>query len=81
MPFHLSMESNSISLFPWQEKAVNRLRPGNILCGGVGSGKTFTSLVFFQRNFADRNLVVITTAKKRDTGDWQRDTSKLGIPF
>jgi len=76
---HLSMESNSISLFPWQEKAVNRLRPGNILCGGVGSGKTFTSLVYFQRNFADRNLVVITTAKKRDTGDWQRDTSKLGI--
>lgn len=73
------MESNSISLFPWQEKAVNRLRPGNILCGGVGSGKTFTSLVYFQRNFADRNLVVITTAKKRDTGDWQRDTSKLGI--
>ena len=76
---HLSMESNSISLFPWQEKAVNRLRSGNILCGGVGSGKTFTSLVYFQRNFADRNLVVITTAKKRDTGDWQRDTSKLGI--
>ena len=79
MPFHLSMESNSISLFPWQEKAVNRLKPGNILCGGVGSGKTFTSLVYFKRNFGDRNLVVITTAKKRDTGDWQRDTSKLGI--
>ena len=76
---HLSMESNSISLFPWQEKAVNRLRPGNILCGGVGSGKTFTSLVYFKRNFGNRNLVVITTAKKRDTGDWQRDTSKLGI--
>lgn len=76
---HLSMESNSISLFPWQEKAVERLKPGNILCGGVGSGKTFTSLVYFKRNFADRNLVVITTAKKRDTKDWQRDTSKLGI--
>lgn len=66
-------------LYPHQEKALDRMRSGSILNGGVGSGKTLTSLVFYKRNFSNKKLYVITTAKKRDTGDWEEDASKLGI--
>lgn len=72
------MASKPISLFPWQEKAVKQLKSGSILCGGVGSGKTFTSLMFVKRNYSVP-VIVITTAKKRDTNDWQRDSKKIGL--
>src|SRR5690606_32576665 len=41
--------------------------------------KTLTSLVFYKENFSDRDLYVITTAKKRDTGDWEEDAEKAGV--
>lgn len=77
MPLIVSMAS-SIKLYPWQEKAVKQLKSGKILSGGVGSGKTFTSLVFVLRNYSVP-LIVITTAKKRDTHDWQDDAKKVGL--
>ena len=36
-----------IDLYPHQRAAVEKLKPGSILVGGVGSGKTLTSLVYF----------------------------------
>lgn len=72
------MEYN-YELFPHQELALKRLKSGSILNGGVGSGKTITSLVFFKKHFSDRKLVVITTAKKRDSGDWEDDAEKVGV--
>jgi hypothetical protein len=36
-----------ISLYDHQKKAIEKLKPGSILVGGVGSGKTLTSLVYF----------------------------------
>lgn len=68
-----------IKLYPHQEEALKRVKSGMILNGGVGSGKTLTSLEFYRRNFHNKKLYVITTAKKRDTGDWEDDASKLGI--
>lgn len=67
------------NLFPHQLDAISKLKSGSILNGGVGSGKTITSLVFYKENFADRKLYVITTAKKRDTGDWEEDAEKVGV--
>lgn len=67
------------NLYPWQEAAVRNLKPGSILYGQVGSGKTLTALVYFLEQFSTRKLYVITTAKKRDTGDWEDDASKVGI--
>lgn len=80
-----------VKLKPHQQKAVDELENGKILWGGVGTGKTITSLVYYFtkvmggvtgdfgsiRNPMD--LVVITTAKKRDSLDWQEDAMKLGI--
>jgi hypothetical protein len=67
------------NLYPHQEEALRKIKSGSILNGGVGSGKTLTSLVFYKKYFSDRKLYVITTAKKRDTGDWEDDAEKVGV--
>ena len=66
-------------LYPHQKEAAQRLKPGAILCGDVGTGKTLTGLYFYKSNFVDRRLIVITTAKKRDEGDWTDEAGLLGI--
>lgn len=66
-------------LYPHQEKALTRIRSGSILNGGVGSGKTLTSLVFYKQYHSDKKLFVITTAKKRDSGDWEEDADLAGV--
>lgn len=64
---------------PHQEKALRRLKSGAILFAGVGSGKSFTSLFFYIQNFSDRELLIITTAKKRDDKEWEEDLDILGV--
>lgn len=66
-------------LYPHQKEAAQRLKPGAILCGDVGTGKTLTGLYFYKSNFLSRRLIVITTAKKRDEGDWENEAGLLGI--
>lgn len=66
------------NLYPHQEEALKKLKVGSILNGGVGSGKTLTSLSFYKRNFSHLKLYVITTAKNRDTGDWEEEASMVG---
>lgn len=66
-------------LYPHQEEALKRIKPGSILNGGVGSGKTITSLVFVKQYHSSKRLYVITTAKKRDSKDWEEDAAKVGI--
>lgn len=62
-----------------QIEARDKLKSGSILYGGVGSGKTFTSLSFAKEHYGDRDVYVITTAKKRDSGDWEDEASQIGI--
>lgn len=66
-------------LYPHQEKALGEMHDRCVLRGGVGSGKTYTALVYYIRQEAPRDLVVITTARKRDELDWEADASQLGI--
>lgn len=68
-----------MQLYQHQLDALKRIKSGSILNGGVGTGKTLTSLVFYKENFSDRPLYVITTAKKRDTGDWEEDALRAGV--
>lgn len=80
-----------VKLKPHQQAAVDKLENGKILWGGVGTGKTITSLVYYftkvmggvTGDFGSlknpMDLYVITTAKKRDSLDWEKDAVKLGI--
>ena len=68
-----------LSLYDHQRDAVDRMRNGCVLVGGVGSGKSRTALAyFFKENGGDidsedyspmknpQDLYIITTARKRD---------------
>ena len=63
----------NVKLFSYQQEAVDKLRNGSILCGGVGSGKSITSLAYFMKacNGKPCDLYIITTARKRDTLEWE----------
>ena len=81
----------SVQLYPNQQKAVDELSNGKVLVGGVGSGKTITSLVYYYTHILggvvgdlssvkhDVDLYVFTTARKRDELDWTKEAAKLGI--
>ena len=73
-----------IELRPYQLEAVKRMRNGCILCGGVGSGKSRTALAYYfienggginpEKYIPMKNpkdLYIITTARKRDTLEWE----------
>ncbi|QJD49654.1 DNA helicase [Gordonia phage Secretariat] len=80
-----------VQLYPHQQKAVNELSDGKVLVGGVGTGKTITSLVYFYTKVMGgelnkpetitnpMDLYIFTTARKRDELDWQRDAAKLAM--
>lgn len=80
---------SEVKLDPYQLDAVDQMKNGCILCGKVGSGKSRTALAYYERDFCDmlkaRNLAmplyIITTAKKRDSGEWQEECEPFGIPF
>lgn len=81
----------AISLFDYQIDAIRRMQNGCILNGGVGSGKSRTALAYYyllnggrldgQRYFkmvdSPKDLYIITTARKRDTLEWEGEM----IPF
>lgn len=59
----------------YQQDAVNRMKNGCILCGGVGSGKSRTALAYFVKMelLKTEKLYIITTARKRDTHEWEEE--------
>lgn len=68
-----------VPLYDYQQDAVDRLRNGSILCGGVGSGKSRTSLAYYHKVARTKDLYIITTARKRDTKEWEDEVEPFGI--
>lgn len=81
-------------LYDYQLDSVGRMRNGCILCGGVGSGKSLTSLSYYyltqggNKKFLEgdkyyypmkkpRDLYIITTARKRDTCEWEGELANF----
>ena len=69
----------AVELYEHQIKAINKLKSGSILCGGVGTGKSLTSLGFYKKHFSKKDLYIITTAKKRDSLEWVQECNVMKI--
>jgi len=84
----------SIELRDYQKDAIDNMRNGCILCGGVGSGKSRTALAYYFKEqgggwewdgsyipMSDppKDLYIITTARKRDTKEWEGEMSPFLI--
>lgn len=78
----------AIELYDHQKKALKRMKNGCILCGGVGTGKSRTSLAYYflqqggslepyHKMTHPKDLYIITTARKRDTLEWDDEL----VPF
>lgn len=82
----------SLNLYDYQLDAIKNLRNGSILCGGVGSGKSLTSLGYYYLKQGGnskylsggkyikmknpKDLYIITTARKRDTCEWEAELAQ-----
>jgi len=76
-------------LYDYQMDAVNNMSNGCILNGGVGSGKSRTALYYYfkeQGGSIDpdykpmvnpKDLYIITTARKRDTLEWEGELANF----
>lgn len=75
-----------INLRDYQQEAIEKMHNGCILCGDVGSGKSRTSIAYYFKEqggelYSDdytpmnepRDLYIITTARKRDTLEWEQE--------
>lgn len=84
-------------LYQWQIDAMKNMHNGCILCGGVGSGKSRTSLAYvyicelggslringkgtYTKPELPKDIYIITTAKKRDTLEWEQEVAYFCLP-
>lgn len=86
----------NINLYEHQISVLDKIKPGSILCGGVGSGKSRTAIAYyfikickgdlrinnkgeFKPMKTPMDLIIITTAKKRDSLEWEGECAPFCI--
>lgn len=65
-------------LYSHQEEALRLLQSGKVLVGGVGSGKSRVGASWALSQADAKKIVVITTARKRDSFEWEGEFAALG---
>ena len=80
----------SVELREHQKIALPKIKNGSILCGGTGSGKSITGLAYYFIKECGGSLetleiekpvdlYIITTAYKRDLGEWEDECSHFNL--
>lgn len=86
----------AVNLYEHQRNAVEMLKSGSILVGGVGTGKSRTALAYFYEKVCHGKipranssnvrtpsnivpLYIITTAKKRDSLEWDEELALFNL--
>ncbi len=68
-------------LYSHQEEALGLLQSGKVLVGGVGSGKSRVGASWALSQADESKIIVITTARKRDSLEWESEFAALGADF
>lgn len=68
-----------MDLMKHQLLAMNHLSSGKILYGVVGSGKSATALAYYVKHETPKDIIVITTAKKRDSLEWEKEAAHFAM--
>lgn len=68
-------------LYSHQEEALRLLHSGQVLVGGVGSGKSRVGASWALSQADESKIIVITTARKRDSFEWEGEFAALGADF
>jgi hypothetical protein len=68
-----------MELMDHQKEAAAKLASGKVLYGGVGTGKSATVLSYYMAKECPRDIYVITTAKKRDSLDWEKEAAQFSL--
>jgi hypothetical protein len=66
-------------LMEHQLKAVDQLASGKILYGAVGTGKSAVVMEYYIREERPKDIYVITTAKKRDSLEWEKEAAAVCV--
>ena len=68
-----------MELMQHQLDALEHLGNGKVLYGGVGTGKSMTALAYYMKAEQPKDIYIVTTARKRNSLDWEREAAGFGI--